>query len=481
MLYSKKNYRSYLIIGFKLFSFIIALTLFLLLIQGKSITPTGKIVERSALRVKSIPNDTNIFINGERFNKNGNLVSNVPIGKIILEIKKDGYTSWKREVKTERSRVKEIFAQLYPTKPQLQKIQSFKADKVVFSNNFDIAFFTVLNSNLSDEIGIWKQQIEKSSNSFDQPKPTLIYKFSDNEIDKLINNPYELLLSNDLNSLILNIKNQNIIKIDLLNNNKKIFLDKIIGFFPDNTLWLSNSSLLINNGNILYELDLNSLNTTLISYNPSSDSIFCLNKKDGIVYWKDSFNKVYKYSSKNSLNIEEKYKTKLQFNEILSIYCSEQENILIIQDLNGTYYLNIELGFIEKIGSDINMISISNNGKNIIFEANKKFFVYNIEETRQNQVARFYKFENTLDSNAFFSKNNKTIIRTSNSEPNISSITLYDSDGKNGFTVANNLNLEKQPYLSEDNNAVFVVTLEKTELSYNDTQAYKLYRIQLLD
>jgi hypothetical protein len=94
----------------------------------KTISPTGILV------ASSYPDGAKIYLNGKLYGAtNSNLT--LPPGKYFLEIKKDGYSTWKKQLTIKGELVVKADALLFPQNPSLSPITSLGVVKVYFSQN----------------------------------------------------------------------------------------------------------------------------------------------------------------------------------------------------------------------------------------------------------------------------------------------------------------------------------------------------------
>ncbi len=483
MLNSNSSFRGYLLIVLVVLFFITSLTLFLLLIQGKRITPTGEIIETGLIRVNSIPSNVTVLIDGERVSKSGNLIQNIPLGEVHIELTREGYTSWEKTIKVDSVRVKEIFAQLYPEDLNLNLVQAFEADQIKFSNNFSDIYYTILNS---DEVenGIWRQQLDQDFLDFNTTNaPILIYEFNQEDLELLLTNPYSLLVSPDNRSIILNIEGISIARFQTSESSELEDLDELIGFYPEKFDWLSGGdSILISNENILYELNLRNGSKDLVTYNPNQAPTFCIT--NNAVYWKGTEDLIYKYEAGNSMLIEETDELVLPFNNIINISCTENEDVIIVEDVNGLNYLDLNLEYLENLGQNVSVKDISNDGRNVILQAGESVYsVYNVIEIRQNSIIETEINPLTIQGDIYFSQSNNSMIILSQSDGGYK-IEIADIDGTNSSEIIDELSINinnELPVLRSNNRELLIFSDDSEEISDSLNNNLTLYSVDLTE
>ncbi len=136
----------------------------------KTITPTGILV------ASSYPDGAKIYINNELSGAtNSNLT--LPPGKYQVEIKKDGYSSWKSNLIIKGELVVKVDALLFPQSPSLSPITSLGVIKAQFS---EINNKTIILSENDDaeKDGIYLLENTKRTLSIFNPLKLLVLKSS---------------------------------------------------------------------------------------------------------------------------------------------------------------------------------------------------------------------------------------------------------------------------------------------------------------
>lgn len=114
---------------------------------NKTMRPTGLLV------ATSIPNQGSILINGKTLKtKTATTISLAP-GEYEIEIKKDGFSSWKKKILIEKELVVKTEAYLFPTYPDLKALTSTSASNPVISSDGKKVVFAVANQD--EKNGLW--------------------------------------------------------------------------------------------------------------------------------------------------------------------------------------------------------------------------------------------------------------------------------------------------------------------------------------
>lgn len=114
---------------------------------NKTMRPTGLLV------ATSIPNQGSILVNGKIIKaKTATTISLTP-GEYEIEIKKDGFSSWKKKILIEKELVVKTEAYLFPTYPNLKALTSTSVSNPVISPNGKKVIFAVANQD--EKNGLW--------------------------------------------------------------------------------------------------------------------------------------------------------------------------------------------------------------------------------------------------------------------------------------------------------------------------------------
>ena len=117
--------------------------------SNKTMKPTGLLVATST------PNQASILINGKLWkNKTATTLSLVP-GEYEVEIKKDGFSSWKKKILIEKELVAKTDAYLFPTYPDLKALTSTSASNPLISPDGKKVIFAVNNQEQDEKNGLW--------------------------------------------------------------------------------------------------------------------------------------------------------------------------------------------------------------------------------------------------------------------------------------------------------------------------------------
>lgn len=499
MIYTPENRTTTFIVGLLItLFFAVILTTFLILIQGKQITPDQGIIQTGVIRVNSVPSNVEIFINDKPANRNGNVVANLSLGINTVRLEKEGYSNWEKAVDVRPNGVNDVFAQLFPNEFNLNQVINKNIHKLFINQDMSKAVFTVLNSEISEEIGLWERQLSSSLLNFNNSNQDEKITTFDNEFINLISSSdYDIEESNGYYLFkIYSEKNAYYIynKSDDLLEEISLFLGNSVDIID-----LIGSNLVIMKNNILYSYNINNASQTIISLQESDDKFkYCI-----------SGNKVF-FTRNNKLNYFDLANNRnsviLTNDTVVNIYCSKNEKVInVVNDKGELVAIQYDLNQFIKVlpaQSFLEIIQISNAGDKFLYKNNGEQMsvakIINFERLTQNAQAEVityliedfdYKYVNFSDSS-----NNLVLVKSNvlNGQE-INSFYISDIDGQNTNKVFESeaLSLKFIPRLSQDGKRIFLIinssiideesiSEEASKDSVRPVDNINLYRIDLV-
>lgn len=123
--------------------------------QGYRLDFTSRTMRPSGLLVAtSFPNQASIFIDGKPAKAKTATTLNLPPGEYEVEIRKDGYSSWRKKLLIEKELVTKTDAYLFPTYPDLKALTFTGASNPVISPDGKMVAFAVSDQD-GEKNGIW--------------------------------------------------------------------------------------------------------------------------------------------------------------------------------------------------------------------------------------------------------------------------------------------------------------------------------------
>ncbi len=157
------------------FIFVFLLIIFLLIVFARGYRPNfkeKKIVSTGILTVNSFPKSAQVFLNGE-LKGITDLNLTLSPGKYLVEVKKDGYLPWKKEITLKGELVINLFPTLFSVNPSLSPKTNIGISRAIPVNNTGKVLFFVDKDDLEKD-GLYLFDINKTSLSlFPSLKPLI--------------------------------------------------------------------------------------------------------------------------------------------------------------------------------------------------------------------------------------------------------------------------------------------------------------------
>ncbi len=484
----KKNSRKNVIKNIILVSsivvfFAILLAIAIIIAQGKKVTPGG-LVDTSIIRLNTIPEDVTAYIDGKKVNRIENRLEGIETGEVTLKLERNGYSSWEKTITLEPGVVKDVYAQLYPTDLQFEQITNTEVDKLFFPEDVGYLFYTVLNSEIDTENGMWKYKLTKNLLDFGTTSPSKITSFETELINKLRSGNYDISVSPDSNRFIVNLTDsKELLLFDANNDTPYIDLVVELGYYPQEFNWFKNSdSLVIKNNSVLFEYNIPSKESTLISYTPENDPVYGINT-DIIYHLRPDSNEIHKYLNKVSVTLE--LPTKFIINEPVNqiITLRNDPDVLIVKDNSGLNYIDIDKDFFHNLSTNGEVVSVSNNGLSIMYNSGGSLYVFTLEETPS---GKSYKTNTNIIelvqddiATIYFSNNSTNIIALIVGEDDTRTLWLMDYDGQNPRKIVSEQTISGlSSQITNDGTSMYLL-LEDGNESENTKAKKNVYKLSL--
>lgn len=419
--------------------------------QGKVIdTRTGSLKQTGIIRINS--SDTqklDAIVNGNQVNIKDNRIEFVEVGEAFVELYKNGFTNWIKNVEIFSDIVTEIYPFFLPLEYNSRVNSLFIDDidikSVYFFDNLDY-FFILGRSDLENKneqnttntINSMSDTIDQKTSSnfalFQYTKSNqsgLLNVFSNNnlrvrkvfefdfEVSTLLSeSKYLINFSPEFKSFVLYIPSKELYYIGRLNfngqvnvnNSELVSLNQLIGAKIDKIEWIKEDRLLINQNHNLfdYQISRDTLNVVLLSSNNNYKHVV----NSGFVYIiKDDEPALYRYDTSNLRRIKVKMPKNFIFpSKITGIYTEYSlKDIFVITTDQGVIYLNLnsDSTFYEVIDrQNIQIVDVSGDGKIILLKDlyTEKILVYKFVEKIEsdkslNEQQLFLVSELNIDNN----------------------------------------------------------------------------------
>lgn len=130
----QKKHAIRLAIGYALIGAVVLLATIILLYQARGywVDETGRIIQNGLVFVSSQPRGSDIYLNGQKSKKQTNARLNLASGQYLMELKRNGYTDWKRILTVEGGSVERFdYPLLFPLNPETARTKQYDASPPV--------------------------------------------------------------------------------------------------------------------------------------------------------------------------------------------------------------------------------------------------------------------------------------------------------------------------------------------------------------
>ena len=147
------------------------------------------------LVAKSDPDGASIYVNGDLKTATNTNIKLSP-NSYNIEVKKEGYITWKKRLTIKEEEVTQITAQLFKTAPSLSPITFDGAENPVVSNDFDKIAYT-------NNRELWVMSVSSLPIGFPNSPKKIADGITENSIYRFSPDGQELLLETDLGAYLL--------------------------------------------------------------------------------------------------------------------------------------------------------------------------------------------------------------------------------------------------------------------------------------
>jgi hypothetical protein len=329
--------------------------------RGTLVT-SGGLTQTGTLRLNINP-DANIqvFLNEQQKQvSNNKTIESIVPGEYTLRIQKEGFNSWQQQVEVKAGLVTDISVQLFPGKLPPEQVTTAGIQKFSMGNSRRYVYYTVLETGIGSNIGIWQQNLQPSNIPLVQERPTKITNITNDIANFIKQNQYELLPSPSDSRLILKVPT-GIYLLDANRYNEPSATNTLsFGFNMETLEWLTDTNLLIRTGELLLDYDVEKKLTTVISYQAGSQPIYT--KAGGTVFFINA-GKLQRYNPGSITQVKLENVT-LPAN-ITKLFSGNSDSSLIIQADNHLYYLDITTSSLTDIGK-YQLLAVAPSGRDLM-------------------------------------------------------------------------------------------------------------------
>lgn len=467
-----------------------ATVIVIIITQGGKVTEQGIVNETGIIRVNTDPVNIafDVYIDDKKVVLQNNSSINITEGEHKIRIETLDMIPWEKQIIVKRGIVNEVNVKLFSSTLALSKITTSNVDQIFFTNNSEYLFYVVKDSNFPLEKGIWRMQLTTNNFVFfnQEIKPIRFFEITDPQIDLILASTYEILPTDDGNKVILidKINKQYLVISNQQNLNGNtlniVDINNKIGFNPDSVEWMNfNNSLLVKEGNSLFDYNVNTGILNVVKYSKDTPTIYASNISQLIVF-DTKENSLLSY--KNSLLSPIELPSSLLSTDIKNIYLSKNNNKYLYLETATQYkLLDLETFVITDIAPVGKIHSIAPDGLGmIIIAADNSLLSYNIKEDLVSNTVSVK--ENILDIALGEDNILKYIPQSSHLlffEKTTSKIFAFDKDGTNKIMLIENPNIiNRFDFDNTGRNLFFILIDENTPDLKPNANIYKINIIQ---
>ena len=174
--------------------------------KGDRLGQTGVVKGTGLLAASSFPTSAQVYIDGRLTTATDNTL-NLDPGTYNIEIKKDGYHTWSKDLTIAKELVTPTNAQLFPTSPTLEPLTYTGAENPTPSADGNALAFTVASASASTKNGLYIQDLSSSPISLNKNARQIAQNTSEHNYSKsrfvFSPNSSEILVSFDSGAHLL--------------------------------------------------------------------------------------------------------------------------------------------------------------------------------------------------------------------------------------------------------------------------------------
>lgn len=174
--------------------------------KGDRLGNTGGVKGTGLLAANSFPTGAQVYIDGRLTTATDNTL-NLDPGKYKIEIKKDGYHTWSKDLTIAKELVTPTNAQLFPASPALEPLTYTGAENPTPSADGNSLAFTVASASASTKNGLYVQDLNSSPISLNKNARQIAQNTSEHNYSKskfvFSPNSSEILVSFDTGANLL--------------------------------------------------------------------------------------------------------------------------------------------------------------------------------------------------------------------------------------------------------------------------------------
>lgn len=347
-------------------------------IKEKTVVNTG------ILDISSNPKGATLLLDDKVKGLTPVVVDSLPPRKYKVELRKENYSSWQKEVEIAEGTVLKIETNLFEENTKVIQTSDIPLEKIYFSQNGSEALIVSLRNG---QQGIWKTQLDPIRLLF-KKTPTKVANLYEPKLYDLLTSFYNFNISPNFSKAILCVKQEN-----GSNSNRCFLLDlessesnitEISEYITDiNFAWSQDDKYLFGNNQSFFSFNIETFQKSILSERNYKNLWTISNDKIFYAYH-DPINDSYKIISANfngtkreQLNLD-----KFQIENLSLIQANTEYNFLLIADDKATYIFDLNSKEITKIfDHKIIIVNTSLNQRYLILkqEDENNYYTFDFE------------------------------------------------------------------------------------------------------
>lgn len=390
-----------------------------------------EIVTTAILKIESDPRGAQIILDGEVIGSTPRQIVGLVEGNHYIEIQRDGFTKWQKDIFIDSGTVRELSIKLFPTELNLEQITTSNVDQVFFSDDGKVAIYTVSDENY--ETGIWRIIFNKPFLDFTSREVVKLGELDIIPEQNLTDDSYYFSISENNQSALLTLSSGDENMVYVLNNLNTTYqtlgepLNETLGYSPKNIYWHNNdSTVLIDDDNLLASFNLRTNRTELLDYKGNNSKVtYSRNTKGEVIVFKSvdsdsTISDAIEYTATFEVLIDER-------KEVFSIRIPAGEEVAIadvfltntadpsfyFSTASSLYFYHSELDLLTEVTSDFDsIISVSPLGTGALYTDNTLVMTafvkpdivqndidvvtYSIGERAETKIFQWYAFNDSI-------------------------------------------------------------------------------------
>lgn len=439
-------------------------------------------VQTSIIRLNSIPEDVNVYINEKPAQITDNKIEFLDPGNVNVTVEKEGYTPWQKVVHLDPGIITDVNVQLFPNTLEFEAITALDVDQAIFSDDSQTVFYTILNSEVFTDNGIWRYRFTRSLLNLNEERPTKMVSFTEETLAILRKGTYTLKISKDNARAIIYSKEDKLLNVFDLNTSQLINVNASLFNFPEKIDWFRNSdSLIVLANNLLYEYEISSNQQTIITFGSVKSPAYYIGN-DFVIYWRFDLKSFYVYKGKisNAFVFKELLPEIEDVVDVRGIAYDEQF-LIFVTSQNDMFISDVKKEFRDRITDVTEISSLTKNGRSMILNRNGFFYSYNLSNSVDNRSYLTKLTSLNIQKSAVnlisFLENNKSIVVIKPLTETTRTMTVMDSDGENRKDYFSDSRLTLNPPILSPNGAELYMVLNEVQ---GQTTVENIYKIILL-